>query len=75
MRDILEEADDLKTRLKEEGRWPPPHIKFRVDLWDAINRYAAACGGDPSVNTVSAARMKAVAEVERVIRNLDPSAI
>lgn len=39
----------------------------RVALWDAINRYVVACGGDPSRHVYgNTARMKAVAEVERI---------
>lgn len=44
-------------------------IKFQVALWDAINRYTAACGGDPSAHTVSSRRMNAVAEVNQIIRD------
>lgn len=41
------------------------------ELWDAINQYVAACGGDTSERTVSAERMDAVAAVERAITALD----
>lgn len=33
--------------------------------WEAINAYVKACGGDPSANTISVARMEAVTAVER----------
>jgi hypothetical protein len=39
----------------------------RVSLWDGINRYARACGGDDRIN---GARMAAVVEVERVLTPL-----
>ena len=37
----------------------------RVALWEAINAYVRACGGDPSARTVGVARMNAVVAVER----------
>lgn len=37
-------------------------------LWDAINRYAISCGGDPSKHIGSPRRMQAVADVERIVR-------
>ena len=43
----------------------------RVELWRAINEYAAACGGDPSHATVSGRRMDAVVGVERIIRRIE----
>lgn len=43
-------------------------MERRVSLWDAINRYAAACGGDPSRRVQgNTARQTAVAEVERIV--------
>lgn len=39
----------------------------RVSLWNAINRYTASCGGDPSHATISQSRMEAVAAVERTV--------
>jgi hypothetical protein len=36
-------------------------------VWDAINEYAAACGGDTGNATVGNRRMDAVARVERAI--------
>ncbi|MDP3767539.1 MAG: hypothetical protein Q8S13_05955, partial [Dehalococcoidia bacterium] len=37
----------------------------RVALWDAINRYVQACGGDPSSHVYgNTPRQHAVAEVE-----------
>lgn len=45
-------------------------IELRTRLWDTINEYAAACGGDTSDRTVSDRRMKAVAEVERELHFL-----
>lgn len=41
----------------------------RVRLWDEINRYVVACGGDPSKHVYgNTPRMAAVAQVEGVIR-------
>lgn len=38
------------------------------ELWDAINRYAVECGGDPSTNIYGATRRQAaVAEIVRVV--------
>jgi hypothetical protein len=37
----------------------------RIALWDAVNEYAAACGGDTSNNTISDRRMDAVVAVDR----------
>ncbi len=41
-----------------------------VPLWDAINEYAAACGGDTSANILSDRRMEAVVLVERAVAAL-----
>mgnify|MGYP003494868936 CR=1 FL=1 len=42
----------------------------RVRLWDAINRYAQTCGGDPSKHVYgNIARMNAVVDVEQVLRD------
>jgi hypothetical protein len=43
----------------------------RVKLWDAINDYASACGGDTSSRITSGVRMNAVATVERVLREIE----
>lgn len=41
-----------------------------VPLWDAINEYAEACGGDPSRGVYgNVRRQNAVAGVDRVVRN------
>lgn len=39
----------------------------QVALWEAINRYAEACGADTSASSVSAERMRAVVLVERAV--------
>ena len=45
----------------------------RVKLWDAINAYVVACGGDPSRHVYgNTPRMDAVAEVERAVDGSDP---
>jgi hypothetical protein len=42
---------------------------WRIDLWDAINEYATACGGDPGANVYgNTRRQRAVAAVERAAR-------
>lgn len=47
----------------------------RVALWDAINRYAQTCGGDPSKHVYgNTPRMDAVADVERVVRDVESEA-
>lgn len=43
----------------------------RVELWDAINRYAQACGGDTGQATVGSPRMQAVSDVEGLIKKLE----
>ncbi len=45
-------------------------MEQRVELWNAINAYAEACGGDTSARTVSTRRMSAVADVERILSGL-----
>jgi hypothetical protein len=42
----------------------------RVALWDAINGYARACGGDTGEATISGARMDAVVAVESALAKL-----
>jgi hypothetical protein len=42
----------------------------RLALWDEINAYVIACGGDPSAATASNARMAAVSRVEQVAGSL-----
>ena len=44
-------------------------MKFEGGLWDAINRYVTACGGDPGQLTCgNVSRMQAVADVGAIIR-------
>ena len=46
----------------------------RVALWEAINSYARACGGDPSKHVYgNAHRMEAVCRVERVVSARSPT--
>lgn len=43
-------------------------VKFEIALWDAINRYVVACGGDPAVAVHgNTARMQAVADVGSIV--------
>ena len=50
MRDILEEADDLKARMKEEGRWPPPVSHER----QTVDGLMAKCPDNPSRDLLAA---------------------
>lgn len=50
MRDILEEADDLKTRMKEEGHWPPPPSHER----QTVDGLMAKCPDNPPRDLLSA---------------------
>ena len=43
----------------------------QVALWEAINRYAEACGADTSASSVSAERMRAVVLVERAVSSIE----
>lgn len=43
-----------------------------VSLWEAINEYAQACGGDTSAKTLSDRRMDAVVVVERALKTRRP---
>ena len=45
-------------------------LEQRVPVWDAINKYAEACGGDAGRKTGSTQRMDAVVEVEKAISSL-----
>lgn len=48
-----------------------PCMQFEVDLWDAINRYAATIGGNPSQHVYgNVPRMQAVADVGAVTQRL-----
>jgi hypothetical protein len=43
-------------------------IAWRVALWDEINKYVIACGGDPSKHVYgNVSRMNAVVDVESCI--------
>jgi hypothetical protein len=46
----------------------------RVALWDAINQYVIACGGDTSDKTVSSPRMDAVVAIKNVLRQIEGDA-
>lgn len=44
----------------------------RVRLWDEINRYVVACGGDPSKHVYgNTPRQVAVAQVEKIVREVE----
>jgi|GEM_PF-3834191 hypothetical protein len=40
-------------------------LQQKVELWDAVNSYAQACGGD--TKTTNPARERAVVQVERIV--------
>ena len=43
---------------------------WQVPLWDAINRYVVACGGDPEKAVYgNTSRMKAVVDVNTAVRS------
>lgn len=70
------ELDALLLVLRQEPHGPfgleigpDDQERFQVRLWEAINEYAAACGGDTSAATISDRRMNAVAQVGRVLRS------
>src|SRR5271156_1014303 len=45
---------------------------WQVPLWDAINRYVVACGGDPSKHVYgNTSRMKAVGDVNEIVREVE----
>lgn len=55
-----------------------PVDPLRVELWDAINEYAAACGGRPDQVRGGLAeewRMSAVVWVERVVQRIKADVI
>lgn len=56
-------AADFPEALKQSGN------QVRAEVWETINRYVQACGGDPSNKTVSAERMNAVVAVEKAIND------
>lgn len=56
---------DLETRLKA---LLTPGGLAHVTMWDAINEYVIACGGDPSKRAHgNIPRMNAVASVDRIV--------
>jgi hypothetical protein len=45
-----------------------PCMAWRTELWDAINQYVVACGGDPSKHVYgNVPRMNAVEDVESIV--------
>lgn len=57
--DFLEAVAESNLTPEQKREWE------RVCLWEAVNGYAAACGGN--TGTVSNGRMNAVVEVERAV--------
>lgn len=59
---------DFIEAVRESTLTPPQKAEWeRVVIWEAINEYTVACGGDTSDATVSDRRMNAVAAVERAL--------
>lgn len=44
--------------------------EYKVDLWNAINKYTESCGGDTSNRTISDNRMNAVVDIERIVHKI-----
>lgn len=65
--DAYQEALDLCVYLRQAIEERAPTDARRCAIWEAINEYTAACGGDTSNRTISDRRMNAVAAVERAI--------
>lgn len=46
-----------------------PCMRWQTELWDAINRYVVACGGDPARHVHgNVSRMNAVADVNDAVQ-------
>lgn len=45
-------------------------VDDQIEVWKAINEYAAACGGDTSNKVLTNERMDAVVKVNREIEKL-----
>ena len=60
------------NRLAAHHAVPQPDLTdiWRLAVWDAINEYVAACGGNTGPRTVSGRRSAAVACVERALSGL-----
>lgn len=50
--------------LKESAKI---NAREQLQLWNWINEYVVACGGDPSDKTVSNRRMEAVARIDQTV--------
>lgn len=67
LRGVFEEAATFMDRCDDRNL---NQADARVALWDAVNAYAQACGGDTSAETVNNARMNAVVAVEQAARRV-----
>lgn len=56
------EANLLKNKYDAEI-----NARERLQLWNWINEYVVACGGDPSDATISNRRMEAVSRIEGTV--------
>lgn len=59
-----------RGRAREDGTMTGETVAPSQALWDAVNAYASACGGDTGDATISGSRMDAVAAVERAVAGL-----
>lgn len=62
-------ANMLATHEASE-KWQSRWHDARFKIWNAINKYAEACGGDTSADSISDRRMHAVTAVENAIREM-----
>lgn len=80
MRRLAGEADYYKRiaqayRDVAESRLCPLTRVQEVALWERVNEYAGACGGDTSNKTVSDRRMDAVAALNREVEAIKAYAV
>jgi DnaJ-class molecular chaperone len=62
--DFMEAVMNSALAPEKKREW------FQICIWEAINEYTQACGGDTSENSISDKRMNAVAKVEKIIGNV-----
>jgi hypothetical protein len=60
---LMEPTNERLPALESEG----DTLLWKIPLWDVINAYVRACGGDVGTETVGGARMDAVVRVEKAL--------
>lgn len=66
-----DDAPAAQPRAEERAHEPLGNNDPRIDLWDAINDYATACGGDPGARIYgNTRRQRAAVAVERALAEL-----